>query len=123
MVADPDQPPPVVVRAIPRSEWTNQHKARVQMNAKAKYLLTYTLSKSEYDKIISCDSAKEIWDRLQVLHEGTDQVKETKISMLVHQYEMFKMLEHENIDEMTTRFMHIINQLKPWEKSTLMQKW
>ena len=25
---------------------------------------------------------------------------------------MFKMLEHENIDEMTTRFMHIINHLK-----------
>ena len=32
--------------------------------------------------------------------------------MLVHQYEMFKMLEHKNIDEMTTKFMHIINQLK-----------
>ena len=31
--------------------------------------------------------------------------------MLVHQYEMFKMLEHENIDDMTTRFMHVI-QLK-----------
>ena len=25
---------------------------------------------------------------------------------------MFKMLDHENIDEMTMRFMHIINQLK-----------
>ena len=25
---------------------------------------------------------------------------------------MFKMLGHENIDKMTTRFMHIINQLK-----------
>ena len=47
-----------------------------------------------------------------MLHEGTDQVKEMKISMLVHEYEMFKMLEYENIDEMTTRFMHIINQLK-----------
>ena len=82
------------------------------MNAKAKYLLTCALSKSEYDKIISCDSDKEIWDRLQVLHEGTDQVTETKISMLVHQYEMFKMLEHESIDKMTTRFMHSINQLK-----------
>ena len=32
--------------------------------------------------------------------------------MLVNQYEMFKMLEHKNIDEMTIRFMHIINQLK-----------
>ena len=87
------------------------------MNAKTKYLLTCALSKSEYDKIISCDSAKEIWDKLQVLHEGTDQVKETNINMLVHQHEMFKILEHENIDEMTTRFMHIINQLKALGKS------
>ena len=31
--------------------------------------------------------------------------------MLAHQYEMFKILEYENIDEMTTRFMHMINQL------------
>ena len=54
------------------------------MNAKAKYLLTCTLSKSEYDKITSCDFAKEIWDRLQVLHEGIDQVKGIEISMLVH---------------------------------------
>ena len=42
------------------------------MNAKAKYLLIYALSKSEYDKIISYDLAKEIWDKLQVLHEETD---------------------------------------------------
>ena len=82
------------------------------MDAKVKYLLTCVLSKSEYDKIISYDLAKETWDRLQVLYERSGQVKETKISMLVHQYEMFKMLEYENIDEMTTRFMHIINQLK-----------
>ena len=32
--------------------------------------------------------------------------------MLVYQYEMFKMLEHENIDKMTTRVMHFINKLK-----------
>ena len=83
VVTDPEQPPLVVVRTIPRNEWTDKHKTKVQMNAKAKYLLTCALSKSEYDKIISCDSAKEIWDRLQVLYEGTDQVKETKISMLV----------------------------------------
>ena len=30
----------------------------------------------------------------------------------MHQYKMFKMLENENIDDMTTRFIHIINQLK-----------
>ena len=84
VIADPDQAPLVVVRVIPRKQWTDQHKMTVQMNVKAKYLLTCALSKSEYDKIISCDSAKEIWDRLQTLHEGIDQVKETKINMLVH---------------------------------------
>ena len=79
------------------------------MNAKAKYLLTCALSKSEDNKIISCDFSKEIWDKLKTLHEGIDQVKETKNSMLIHQYEMVKMLDLENIDEMTMRFMHIIN--------------
>ena len=64
VVIDPNQPPPIVVRTIPRNQWTDEHKARVQMNAKAKYLLTCALSKNEYDKIISCDSVKEIWDRL-----------------------------------------------------------
>ena len=84
VVVDPEQPPLVIVKTIPRSEWTDQHKTKVQMNAKAKYLLTCALSKSEYDKIISCDSAKEIWDKLQVLHEGMNQVKETNISMLLY---------------------------------------
>ena len=92
VVVDPDQALPVVVGTVPRNQWTDQHKARVQMNAQAKYLLTCALSKSEYDKIILCDSAKEIWDRLQVLHEGINQVKDTSISILVHQYEILKML-------------------------------
>ena len=84
VVIDLEQPPPVVVRTIPRNEWTDQHKTKVQMNAKTKYLLICALSKSKYDKIISWDSVKEIWSRLKVLYEGTDYVKETKISMLVH---------------------------------------
>ena len=64
-------------------------------------------------RLFHIDSAKEIWGRLQILQKGIDQVNETKISMLVHQYEMSKMLEHENTYEMTTKFMHyILNQLK-----------
>ena len=78
VVADPEQPPPVVVKTISRNEWTDQHKTKVQMNAKAKYLLIYALSKSKYDKIISCDSAKEISDRLQVLHEGMTKSKKPR---------------------------------------------
>ena len=37
--------------------------------------------------------------------------------MLVHQYEMFKMEDHEFINDMTTRFSHIINLLKALKKT------
>ena len=45
-----------------------------------------------------------------------NQVKETKISMLVHQFELFTMNDNESIDEMTASFMYIINQLMALRK-------
>ena len=91
------------------------------MNAKGKYFLTCAVSKSEYNKISSCDLAKEIWDRPQTLHEETDQVKETKISMLVH-HEMFKMSEHENIDNITTRFIYMMALGKRYSNAKMVRK-
>ena len=58
-------------------------------------------------------SAKEIWDRLQVTHEGTNQVKESKINMLVHKYELFKMKHDELITKIFTYFMDIIKLMYP----------
>ncbi|KAJ8766083.1 hypothetical protein K2173_020599 [Erythroxylum novogranatense] len=34
-----------------------------------------------------------MWERLRITHEGTNQVRETKINMLLHDYEMFVMKE------------------------------
>ncbi|GAV62982.1 UBN2 domain-containing protein, partial [Cephalotus follicularis] len=47
-----------------------------------------------------------------VTYEGTNQVKDTKINRLVHDYELFTMLENENISSMYARFNDIINDLK-----------
>ena len=44
--------------------------------------------------------------------EGTNQGKEFKMSMLVHEYELFVMNKDENISEMSTRFTNIVNYLK-----------
>ena len=38
------------------------------------------------------EHSKEIWDKLVVTYEGTSQVKETNINILMHQYEMFKIV-------------------------------
>ncbi|GAV82851.1 UBN2 domain-containing protein, partial [Cephalotus follicularis] len=47
-----------------------------------------------------------------VTYEGTNQVKDTKINRLVHDYEFFTTLENENISSMYARFNYIINALK-----------
>ena len=66
---------------------------------------------TEFNRVYSSTSAKEIWDKLVVTYEGTNQVNETKINILMHQYETFKMKKDENINDMFTRFTVITNSL------------
>ena len=75
-------------------------------------ILYYALDPNEYSCIGTCELAKEIWARLEVRHEGTNQVKESKINILVHNYELFKIKSVESITKIFIRFTDIINGLK-----------
>ncbi|XP_070007642.1 structural maintenance of chromosomes protein 3-like [Nicotiana sylvestris] len=55
--------------------------------------------------------AKKILEALQTAHEGTTQVKQSKIDMLTTEYELFSMKDDESIQDMHTRFTSIINEL------------
>jgi len=61
--------------------------------------------------ISQCASAKEMWDTLEVTHEGTNDVKRARKHTLIQEYEMFKMPKGESITEVQKRFTHIINHL------------
>ena len=74
-------------------------------------ILFCALSMEEFNWIQSCKTAKDLWNTLEVTHEGTNQVKKSKISILVHKYELFKMKHDESIKQMYTRFTDIINDL------------
>ena len=93
-------------------DWTASEVANVELNAKAMNMLYCALDSNEFNRVSACETAKEIWDKLEVTHEGTSQVKESKIDLLVHKYELFKMLPNESITAMFTRFTDIINGLK-----------
>ncbi|XP_070002846.1 uncharacterized protein [Nicotiana sylvestris] len=53
-------------------------KKAVEKNFRAKKILVYGLGPKEYDRISTCDTAKEIWEALQINYEGTTQVKQDK---------------------------------------------
>ena len=77
----------------------------------------YGLGPDEHTRISKCESVKDIWDALQVAHEGTSQVKQSRIELLMRKYELFEMGDKETVMKMYTRFTHITNELKSLEKS------
>ncbi|GAV73335.1 UBN2 domain-containing protein, partial [Cephalotus follicularis] len=106
-----------VVSPKPENEYNDNDFRMLQLNSKAKHVLFCAVGPNEFNQISSCDSAKEMWDLLEVTYEGMNQVKESKISMLVHEYELFVMHDNECISDMFSRFTTIINSLKNLGKS------
>ena len=79
----------------PRDKWSEEDKRRVQYNLKAKNIITSALGINEYFRTSNCTSAKEMWDTLQLTHEGTTDVKRSRINTLTHEYELLRMNTNE----------------------------
>lgn len=54
---------------------------------------------------------------MQITHEGTNEVKRSKIDLLMSKYERFEMLPRESIQDMLTRFTDITNELSSFGKN------
>jgi hypothetical protein len=72
-------------------EWDERDSRLIQLNAIAINILYFALDAYEYNRISACESAKKMWDKLEVTYEGTNHVKESKINRLVHEHELFCM--------------------------------
>ena len=55
----------------PKNEWTPMDIKDVQNNAKAMHTLYCALDVNEFNRISGCETAKEIWDKLEITHERT----------------------------------------------------
>ena len=49
------------------SEWTNVDMKKIQLNFKAMNTLHCVLNPMEFNRISTCKSTKEIWDKLKVI--------------------------------------------------------
>ncbi|VFQ67156.1 unnamed protein product [Cuscuta campestris] len=106
-------------KLVPKTEdeFDAEDIKKVENYAKAINMLYCVVNPDDYRKISCCTTAKEMWDKLEVTYEGTDQVREAKIDFLTQEYEMFRMKEGEKIDDMFDRFSKIINDLHALKKT------
>ncbi|KAL3510072.1 hypothetical protein ACH5RR_029473 [Cinchona calisaya] len=100
------------LRSKTRFELNAQDKVNLSLNAKAINILYNALDADEISKVKGCKSAKEIWDKLKEIHEGSEDIREQKKSLFVAKYESFKMEPHENIDKIYCRFNDMVKDLE-----------
>jgi hypothetical protein len=68
------------------TEWDENDVKLIELNYKAMNCLYCAFDSKEFDEILSCNSAKEIWERLEATYEKASQ--ESKMNMLVHDHKL-----------------------------------
>ena len=96
----------------PKASWNEDNKKQVLYDKKEINLLQGALSMDEFFRVSTCTTAKEIWDTLVETHEGTAEVKISRLNTLSQEYELFWMLPRESILDLQKRFVHLENHLK-----------
>ena len=62
----------------PWSQWTDTENKRAKFDCIAKTIITSALNSNEFFRVSKCGFAKEMWDTLEVTHEGTNEIKRAR---------------------------------------------
>lgn len=81
----------------PRAEWVYEDRKRANLDNVARDIMYKTiLDKVMFNKIKSCKITKEIWEKITIICERTDQIKENKLTIATQNFENYKMKFGEN---------------------------
>lgn len=112
---------------VPPTPPTDQYRSNVYIeNSKALNSITSGIYDSEFTKVMNCDSAKEMWDKLISIYDGDSKVKKENLQTHTRQIEIFNMDYEEDIAPFFLWVDEIVNSLKGLgeniEESTVVQK-
>lgn len=89
-----------------------EEEFQLAINSKALAILNSSLSTNERAQIQGVQSAHEAWTKLEMIHEGTSQVRKAKRRQLIKQFYNFTVPKGEKIEESIQRFTKLVNLLK-----------
>lgn len=107
-----------VIENKPEKDGTKNDKENVQRSLKDKVLTTITLGLYDFLRVSHCKKTKVMWDILQNTHAWTTEVIRARLGTLTHVYELFRMKLEESINQMQTRFAHIVSHIRTLEKKS-----
>ena len=66
------------------------------------------MSPDEFRQISHMTIAKEVWQILETMYEGTKKVKDTKLQMLITWFEELRMSEDESFDSFYSKLNEVV---------------
>ncbi|GJY47381.1 hypothetical protein Tco_0436444, partial [Tanacetum coccineum] len=91
---------------------SDTEKKRYNADVRATNIVLQGLPKDIYKLINHNIEAKAIWDNVKMLLAGSELTKEDRESQLYDEFERFKMLPGENINEYYVRFHKLVNDMR-----------
>ena len=70
----------------PKHEWDKVDNEGSEANARVLFNIVNGVSLNEFCKIANCKCEKEVWDILQVTHEGMSTIKISKLQMFATKF-------------------------------------
>ncbi|XP_010555772.1 PREDICTED: uncharacterized protein LOC104825183 [Tarenaya hassleriana] len=122
--------PKVIIDGVetlkPSEQWTVNEKKASALNSKALSIIFNTVDSDEFKQIQACKTAKEAWDALELIHEGTSSVKRKRRDIVKHQFDKLEMDEDESVKEFCGKLSALANEAaalgKQYKDSKLVNK-
>nr|GFA78327.1 retrovirus-related Pol polyprotein from transposon TNT 1-94 [Tanacetum cinerariifolium] len=94
------------------SDLTSKEKDRYNADIRATNILLQRLPKDIYSLINHYTDAKDIWDNVKMLLEGSELTKKVRESQLYDDFEHFRQHKGETINDYYVRFAKLINDMR-----------
>ncbi|KAK0592242.1 hypothetical protein LWI29_015665 [Acer saccharum] len=94
----------------PKAQWSIEEFEASKWNNKVMHALLSAMDKSQYKLIQITKNAHEAWKILEMAHEGTEVVKDSKFQVLQTLFETIRMEEHECLNDFQVKLKDIVNQ-------------
>ncbi|KAL4585660.1 hypothetical protein LXL04_010283 [Taraxacum kok-saghyz] len=92
-----------------KSKWSEEDKQKIHFDKQATFFLTLSLPNDIFTFVMDFKSAKEMWDNLILLFEGSHETREYR---LICEHIAFEYKYGESVSETFIRFNCLINELK-----------
>ncbi|XP_057809014.1 uncharacterized protein LOC131023488 [Salvia miltiorrhiza] len=95
-----------------KADFTTKEKKQDELDNLAKSIISGTVPDKHVTKIIKFKPAKKMWNILEGICIGSEEIKENKLSISCQKFDSFLMLKNESVEEMELRFNLVSNEVK-----------